>query len=50
LHLSSIPLMAVPQTYTRQFDHPMSNGMATLSAEDTAPQSLADAHCSSAVQ
>jgi len=28
----------------------MSNGMAALSREDTKPQSLADAHCSSAAQ
>jgi len=31
---------------TRQFDRPMSNGMAALSREDTTPQSLTDTHCS----
>jgi len=35
---------------TRQFDRPMSNEMAALSREDTTPQSLVDAHGSSAVQ
>ena len=41
-----------PQTIeqSRQFDRPMSNEMAALSCEDTMPQSLADAHCSSAAQ
>jgi len=34
---------------TRQFDCLMSKGMAVLSREDTTPQTLADAHCSSAV-
>jgi len=34
---------------TRQFDQPMSKGMAALAIEDTTPQSLADALCSSAV-
>jgi len=35
---------------TCQFDRPISNGMAALSREDTTPQSLAGAYCSSAVQ
>jgi len=35
---------------TRQFNRPMSNSMATLPRENTTPQSLADAHCSSAMQ
>jgi len=35
---------------TRQFNHPMSNGMAVLSREDTTPQSFTDAHCSNAMQ
>jgi len=34
---------------TREFDRPMSNRMAALSREDTR-RSLADAHCSNAVQ
>jgi len=35
---------------TRQFDRQMSNGMAALYREDTTPQSVADAYCSSVVQ
>ena len=37
-------------TQTRHFDRPVSNGMAALSREDTTPQSVIDADCSSAVQ
>jgi len=33
----------------RQFYRPISNGMAALSRQDATSQSLADAHCSSAV-
>jgi len=35
---------------TRQFDRPMSNGMAALLHKNITPQSLADANCLSAMQ
>ena len=50
LYTNAIDLITVRNdVQTRQFDCPVSNGMAALSCDDTMLQSLAHAHCSSAM-